>query len=43
MVAVMKANGIDIIQDIVLNHLTGAGSQNGAGGQDPMAIDDGIN
>ena len=41
MVAVMKANGIDIIQDIVLNHLTGAGSQNGAGGQDPMAIDDG--
>ena len=42
MVAVMKANGIDIIQDIVLNHLTGAGSQNGAGGQDPMAIDDGI-
>ena len=41
MVAVMKANGIDVIQDIVLNHITGAGSQNGSGGQDPMAIDDG--
>ena len=41
MVAVMKANGIDVIQDIVLNHLTGAGSQNGSGGQDPMALDDG--
>ena len=26
MVAVMKANGIDVIQDIVLNHITGAGS-----------------
>ncbi len=41
MVAVMKANGVDVIQDIVLNHLTGAGSQNGSGGQDPMAIEDG--
>jgi len=41
MVAVMKANGIDVIQDIVLNHLTGAGSQNGSGGQDPMALEDG--
>ena len=41
MVAVMKANGIDIIQDVVLNHITGAGSQNGSGGQDPSAIDDG--
>jgi alpha-amylase len=41
MVAVMKANGIDVIQDIVLNHITGAGSQNGSGGQDPQAIDDG--
>lgn len=41
MVGVMKANGIDVIQDIVLNHLTGAGSQNGAGGQDPMALEDG--
>ena len=41
MVAVMKANGIDVIQDVVLNHITGAGSQNGSGGQDPSAIDDG--
>ncbi|MFN3530394.1 MAG: T9SS type A sorting domain-containing protein [Bacteroidia bacterium] len=41
MMAVMKANGIDVIQDIVLNHLNGAGSANGSGGQDPAALDDG--
>lgn len=41
MVAVMKANGIDVIQDIVLNHVTNAGSASGAGGQDPSAMDDG--
>ena len=41
MVAVLKANGIDIIQDIVLNHITGAGSATGQGGQDPSAMDDG--
>lgn len=41
MIAVMKANGIDVIQDIVLNHLTGAGSSSSAGGSDPQAIDDG--
>jgi alpha-amylase len=41
MVAVMKANGIDVIQDIVLNHVTGAGSGAGLGGQDPAAMDDG--
>ena len=42
MVAVMKANGIDVIQDIVLNHITGAGSaSNGGGGQDATAMDDG--
>jgi alpha-amylase len=41
MVAVLKANGIDVIQDIVFNHADGAGSQNGAGGQDPAAMDDG--
>lgn len=41
MIAVMKANGIDVIQDIVLNHANGAGSQNGAGGIDPAAMDDG--
>ena len=41
MVAVMKANGIDVIQDIVLNHITGAGSASGQGGSDPNAMDDG--
>jgi alpha-amylase len=41
MMAVMKANGIDVIQDIVLNHITGAGGGSSAGGQDPSAIDDG--
>lgn len=41
MIAVMKANGIDVIQDIVLNHATGAGSAFGSGGQDPAAVDDG--
>ena len=41
MVAVLKANGIDVIQDIVLNHITGAGSQNGLGGQDIAALSDG--
>jgi alpha-amylase len=41
MVAVMHANGIDVIQDIVLNHVSNAGSSNGAGGQDPAAMDDG--
>lgn len=41
MMAVMKANGIDVIQDVVLNHVTGAGSSTGAGGQDPSALDDG--
>jgi alpha-amylase len=41
MIAVMKANGIDVIQDIVLNHITGAGSAAGQGGNDPAAMDDG--
>jgi alpha-amylase len=41
MIAVMKANGIDVIQDIVLNHVTGAGSASGQGGNDPNAMDDG--
>lgn len=31
LVAIMKANGIDVIQDIVLNHITGAGSVTGNG------------
>lgn len=41
MTAVLKANGIEVIQDLVLNHLTGAGASNGAGGADPAAMDDG--
>jgi alpha-amylase len=41
MAAVLKANGIDIIQDLVLNHATGAGSSNGGGGYDLSAMDDG--
>jgi alpha-amylase len=36
MIGVMHANGIEVIQDIVLNHLDGAGSNGGGnGGQDP--------
>jgi glycosidase len=35
MVAVMHANGIEVIQDVVLNHVDGAGATNSAGGQDP--------
>ena len=41
MMAVLKANGIDVIQDVVWNHVTGAGSGSGAGGADPAAMDDG--
>jgi alpha-amylase len=41
MMAVMKANGIDVIQDIVLNHITGAGGSTSAGGQDSVAMEDG--
>jgi len=40
MVAVLHANGINVVQDIVLNHCDGAGSANGSGGQDPAAWDD---
>ena len=40
MMAVFKANGIDVIQDVVLNHIAGAGSQTGSGCQDPAAMDD---
>ena len=39
-VAVLHANGIDVMQDMVLNHNDGAGSSNGAGGQDPAAWED---
>ena len=38
MVAVLHANGIDVIQDMVWNHLNGAGTEiGGAGGLDPSA------
>ncbi|MFM8359242.1 MAG: alpha-amylase family glycosyl hydrolase, partial [Verrucomicrobiota bacterium] len=39
-VAVLQANGIAVIQDVVLNHLSGAGAGNGAGGSDPTAPGD---
>lgn len=35
MIAVLHANGIEVIQDVVLNHVDGAGSASGGGGQDP--------
>lgn len=34
MIGVMHANSIEIIQDVVLNHNDGAGTNNGTGGQD---------
>ncbi|MEO1259201.1 MAG: alpha-amylase family glycosyl hydrolase [Bacteroidota bacterium] len=37
MIAVLHANGIEVIQDIVPNHVIGAGSDTGGGGQDPAA------
>ncbi len=37
MMAVMHANGIDVIQDIVLNHTTGAGNRGSGGGRDYTA------
>lgn len=37
MIAIMHANGIEVIQDIVLNHVDGAGSQTGAGGRDTLS------
>ena len=40
MVAAMHANGIDVIQDVVLNHVTGAGTSSGAGGSDPAGWGD---
>ena len=41
MIAVMHANGIEVLEDIVLNHVDGAGSERkGAdGGEDPQARD----
>jgi alpha-amylase len=37
LVGVMHANGIDVIQDVVFNHMDNAGSSSGAGGSDPAA------
>ncbi len=36
MIAVMHANGIEVIEDVVLNHIDGAGNNGGLGGQDPQ-------
>jgi alpha-amylase len=38
MIAVMHANGIEVIQDVVLNHINDAGSSFGSGGQDPATL-----
>lgn len=38
MIAVMHANGIEVIQDVVLNHIDNAGSNTGQGGQDAFAL-----
>ena len=35
MIGVMHANGLEVIQDVVLNHVDGAGPNTGSGGQDP--------
>jgi alpha-amylase len=37
MVAVMHANGMEVIQDVVLNHVNGAGTNTGTGGRDPQS------
>jgi len=36
-VAILHANGLDVIQDVVWNHLANAGTESGAGGEDPEA------
>lgn len=36
LIAVLHANGIEVIQDVVLNHTNNAGTNGGAGGQDPQ-------
>jgi alpha-amylase len=40
LIAVMHANGIEVIDDVVLNHMDDAGSAAGNGGQDASAYDD---
>ena len=37
MVAVMHANGMEVIQDVVLNHINEAGTNIGVGGRDPQS------
>ncbi|MFN5333598.1 MAG: alpha-amylase family glycosyl hydrolase, partial [Bacteroidota bacterium] len=37
MIAVMHANGIEVINDVVLNHVNDAGTNNGTGGRDPQS------
>lgn len=41
LIAVLRANGMYVVQDVVLNHIGGAGSATATGGQDPEALDDG--
>jgi alpha-amylase len=36
LIAVLHANGIEVIQDVVLNHTNNAGTNGGTGGQDPQ-------
>lgn len=36
LIAVLHANGIEVIQDVVLNHTNSAGTNGGTGGQDPQ-------
>lgn len=38
MIAVMHANGIEVIQDVVVNHVNDAGSSFGNGGVDPAQL-----
>jgi alpha-amylase len=35
MIGVVHANGMDVVQDVVFNHMDNAGSATGAGGSDP--------
>ncbi|GAA4333217.1 alpha-amylase domain-containing protein [Flaviaesturariibacter amylovorans] len=36
-IGIMHANGMDVIQDVVFNHMDNAGSSSGSGGSDPAA------
>ena len=38
LIAVLHANGIEVIQDVVLNHVNGAGSSTSEGGVDPATL-----